>query len=509
MRQPSDRELVRASQRGSTEAFGALVRQHEERVYAVAFGILLDHRDAQDAAQEAFLRAWEKLETLRRAESFPAWLARVAHTCAADIRRRRPRDLVMDVHAEFSERPERTVGQEEYAVRDDLDRLVEAGMRSLPETLRVALTMRYIGQQTYADIAEGLSVTPGAAYRRVSTARRRLRAYYERAGSELDCLDALYSRWLVSPAGLVVAGPVLERIEPRPEPHAYAALVDSRLLLSALMGGVTTLVGMALLYGFALAGDAGVHVGAPAGIPATTFTVPRPDIEDAVFHPAGPARTLLRPGDKLADWKAWSPGTARDLPQLTTEHYGSPPFGAVFRNTGGVYREFDPAEGEVTFEVWLRPAPPGYDNFVYLMVDKQQGWHRHLGAPWHDAVGIHKHGSSGWWLHGDGARQLDGRYGVPYITEAGWVPFAPVDHDGQRVKIVHRTFEGSYDIYVDGVPMARDVSAPRTRGKPVTGVWMNGFANQAPSPTYFDDLKVSVRPVERWAPGSFADGAAP
>ncbi|MEO2003268.1 MAG: sigma-70 family RNA polymerase sigma factor, partial [Candidatus Poribacteria bacterium] len=167
MRDPADRELVRASQLGSSAAFDVLLRRYDTTVYAVTFGSLLDHRDAEDAAQNAFLRAWDRLETLRQPESFAAWMARIAHTCVADLRRRQSRDVVMDVHTEFAEEPNATVDQEQYAVREDIERLVEAGLRSLPESQRIALTMRYIGRRSYAEIAECLSLTQNAAHRRV------------------------------------------------------------------------------------------------------------------------------------------------------------------------------------------------------------------------------------------------------------------------------------------------------------------------------------------------------
>ena len=512
MRDRSDRELVRASQEGSAEAFGVLVRRYETQAYAVTFGALLDRGDAEDAAQNAFLKAWERLHTLRQPESFPAWLARIACTCVADIRRRGSREAVMDVHAVFADEPQPTVDQEQFAVRDDIARLVEAGLRALPEGLRAALTMRYIGQQTYTEIAENLAVSENAAHRRVSTARARLREYFVRAGTEQECLDLLHSRWLVAPSGLAVAGPVMELVETRGAPGARkAALAPSAGLLPAFVGALAVVV--SLLVGLSLrAVDITTLAGRDAGIPVDTFTRRRPDNQTALFAPTAPARVLVRPGDEDANWLAWMPNTDARIPEVTVEQFSTPPFGMVSHNTEGAYRTFEPARGEVTCELWLKPARGVYDTHLCLLSDGQQAWPIRRGWAWYDGVAIRKHGSSGWWQHGSPHQPIDNNISVPYTREPGWTPFAPVEPGGQHIRIVHHTPTGRYDIYLNGRLMARDVHAPKTQGKPITGIWIGGFAMNgsfAPAPTYFDDLRVTVRPIRRWSPHPFAGTTGP
>ena len=88
-----ERALVIAAQRGSTEAFAALVRLHQRRAYGVARAIVLTHEDAEDAAQDGFLHAYRALDRFRPDQPFGAWLYRIISNAALDIvRRRKVRD---------------------------------------------------------------------------------------------------------------------------------------------------------------------------------------------------------------------------------------------------------------------------------------------------------------------------------------------------------------------------------------------------------------------------------
>src|ERR687895_1323737 len=88
-----ERELVVAAQRGSAEAFAALVRRHQRRAYGVARAVVLTHEDAEDAVQDGFLHAYKALDRFRPDQPFGAWLYRIISNAALDIvRRRKVRD---------------------------------------------------------------------------------------------------------------------------------------------------------------------------------------------------------------------------------------------------------------------------------------------------------------------------------------------------------------------------------------------------------------------------------
>src|SRR3712207_8590817 len=80
-----ERELVVAAQRGSTEAFAALVRLHQRRAYAIARAIVLTHEDAEDAVQEGFLHAYKALDRFLPGQPFGAWLYRIITNAALDL----------------------------------------------------------------------------------------------------------------------------------------------------------------------------------------------------------------------------------------------------------------------------------------------------------------------------------------------------------------------------------------------------------------------------------------
>jgi RNA polymerase sigma-70 factor (ECF subfamily) len=81
--------LIRAAQSGDTAAFGALVRAHQRRAYAVARSVVSTHEDAEDAVQEGFLHAYRALDRFRPDQAFGAWLHRIVANAALDITRRR------------------------------------------------------------------------------------------------------------------------------------------------------------------------------------------------------------------------------------------------------------------------------------------------------------------------------------------------------------------------------------------------------------------------------------
>ncbi|NBS60395.1 MAG: sigma-70 family RNA polymerase sigma factor, partial [Betaproteobacteria bacterium] len=88
-RPPDERDLVLSAQRGEREAFSQLVRTHQRRAYAVARAIVVNHEDAEDAVQEAFLHAYKALDRFLPDQAFGAWLHRIVANAALDITRRR------------------------------------------------------------------------------------------------------------------------------------------------------------------------------------------------------------------------------------------------------------------------------------------------------------------------------------------------------------------------------------------------------------------------------------
>lgn len=168
---PNERELNRAAMQGDRDAFEMIIRTQSRPLFAIAFGVLQNRAEAEDAVQDAFLKAWKARWRVRDPEKFPAWLATIARNRARDLARgRRTTPLPED----FDYLPATASSDE----RDQAEQ-VHAALSSLPETHRVALTLRYFEEQDYATIERTLGLTNGALRgilgRALQTMRQRLR----------------------------------------------------------------------------------------------------------------------------------------------------------------------------------------------------------------------------------------------------------------------------------------------------------------------------------------------
>jgi len=163
-------ELVRRARDGDREAFDVLAGGAIDRLHAIARLILRDADLAQDATQDALVRAWRDLPSLRDMERFDAWLHRLIVRACADIgrRRRRWRAEVTLVTREPSE-PDAT---KSLADRD----LLERALRRLSDGQRTVLVLTYYAGLSQREVADALDIPPGTAKSRVHYALEALRA---------------------------------------------------------------------------------------------------------------------------------------------------------------------------------------------------------------------------------------------------------------------------------------------------------------------------------------------
>jgi RNA polymerase sigma-70 factor, ECF subfamily len=163
-------ELVDRARRGDREAFSVLAGGAVDRLYAIARMILRDTELAEDAAQEALVRAWRDLPTLRDVERFDAWLNRVLVRACIDIGRHRRR-----WRAEITVLPSEPVEQDRTAELADRDQL-ERGLRRLTDDQRTILTLSFFLGLTSAEMAEALDIPAGTVRSRLHYAIEALRA---------------------------------------------------------------------------------------------------------------------------------------------------------------------------------------------------------------------------------------------------------------------------------------------------------------------------------------------
>ena len=168
-------ELVRRAQAGDTDAFATLVTEHQRFVYNLAWRTLGDAREAEDMAQEAFVRAWLALPNFRGQAQFRTWLYRIVTNLCCNRLPRLRRELIMigedsaDVPEESSVDMTSAVEAEER--RAFLHRQIEA----LPENYRLLVTLRFQQELPYEEIASILNLPLGTVKAGLFRARARLR----------------------------------------------------------------------------------------------------------------------------------------------------------------------------------------------------------------------------------------------------------------------------------------------------------------------------------------------
>lgn len=178
MSNASDDELIRWSQAGDREAFGALVRRHQRAALRVATVALGSADDAPDVAQEAFVKAYKSIQRFRTGERFEPWLFRIVTNTAKNHRRSsfRRSNLTSRVAA-LATVPDAEPG--EVAIHhQDSEQLVSA-LNTLGYQDRLILTYRWYEQLSETEIAEALSCKRGTVKSRLSRAMSRLRKAME------------------------------------------------------------------------------------------------------------------------------------------------------------------------------------------------------------------------------------------------------------------------------------------------------------------------------------------
>jgi RNA polymerase sigma-70 factor (ECF subfamily) len=175
-----DRELVEAARAGSRDAFDELIRRHQAAILTLARVLTGGRADADDAAQEVFVRAWRSLRGFRGDSTFRTWLHRVAINVirTSQVKETRLRRWFARGAPEGEPFDPPARGEPidaALARRQAIDR----ALASLPDELRVPVTLRDLQGLEYKEIAALLNVPIGTVESRIFRARQRLRPLLE------------------------------------------------------------------------------------------------------------------------------------------------------------------------------------------------------------------------------------------------------------------------------------------------------------------------------------------
>jgi RNA polymerase sigma-70 factor (ECF subfamily) len=164
----SDAELVKSSLDGEKAAFEVLVRRYERAVRATALAVLGNREMESDAAQEAFIKAYEKLPFLRRKEAFGPWLLKITQRCALNILSRRQKEKPLEKALDCA------VENNDGELDEDKRQLLAAVM-NLPKSEQQVVMLRYFGGHKVREVSEILGRNVGTVTKQLSRAHHRLR----------------------------------------------------------------------------------------------------------------------------------------------------------------------------------------------------------------------------------------------------------------------------------------------------------------------------------------------
>ena len=170
--------MVRAAQSGDADAFGQIVRHYQRAVFRVAYGLTRNASDADDLAQETFVRAWQAIGRFRAGEPLYPWLARIAMNQAMSLFRRRKRRPETALEPLLEAGRQWGGGTDPAREASDRDRAahLEAALAELSPEHQSVLVLRAVEGMSYEEIAGVLGVPAGTVMSRLSRARAELRA---------------------------------------------------------------------------------------------------------------------------------------------------------------------------------------------------------------------------------------------------------------------------------------------------------------------------------------------
>ena len=175
----ADSDLISRAAGGDPAAFQALVERHRSMVYRVAFQFAGNHYDAEDIAQEVFIKVYRSLEKFRQDAQLTSWLYRIAMNACIDHRRRHAPAGTTPFGDEAEQKllntAEEGPGPEAHAYAGELGELLQAEISRLPKGQRLVFVMRHHQGLKLCEIADALGLAEGTVKRQLHAAIHRLR----------------------------------------------------------------------------------------------------------------------------------------------------------------------------------------------------------------------------------------------------------------------------------------------------------------------------------------------
>lgn len=168
---------LQQARQGDKDAFGKLITAYQGPVYNLAYRMLNNAREAEEAAQEAFIRVYTRLDSYNPKHKFSTWVLSITSNYCIDLLRKR-RALLLSIDEPLPSHPalmsEKSSGPESKAVESEQQQLVQDMLQGLSDEYRQAVVLRYWYEHSYEEIAEIMQTSVSAIKSRLFRARRQL-----------------------------------------------------------------------------------------------------------------------------------------------------------------------------------------------------------------------------------------------------------------------------------------------------------------------------------------------
>lgn len=170
---PFEGRAIEAVRSGNAGSYDYLVSKYSKRVVSIAWGIVRNAHDAEDLAQEAFVKAFQNIGRFKEGEPFGPWIYRIVTNLALDVVKHRSRFR----HEELTdvEPAARRDSAELGALSGELAQRIDAALQSLPENQRVVARLYLVEQFDHAEIASMMNLSEGTVRSHLSLARKKLK----------------------------------------------------------------------------------------------------------------------------------------------------------------------------------------------------------------------------------------------------------------------------------------------------------------------------------------------
>ncbi len=180
MQTNDDRNLIDRFKNGDTSAFGEIVLKYQDKIYNLCRHMLGNAADAEDAAQDAFLKAYQALPKFKPDASLYTWLYRIAANTCIDYKRKPVFESLFSdsgeeeklVHDRASDDP----SPERLYQSRQIDRALQACLGKLSPKLRLIIVLKEVEELSYEEISETLDISMGTVKSRIARARKELQA---------------------------------------------------------------------------------------------------------------------------------------------------------------------------------------------------------------------------------------------------------------------------------------------------------------------------------------------